>query len=532
MKGQIKTALDLFKKDSANILAAWDWAVQNEKIQLVDQAIYGMGDYFENTGREDLGLGHIQAVLDMLLAADDEVRETILAQHLQAKTLLLLGWFHIYYRHDQASMLFDQASEIIDQLFENGVDARIDKSRLLLFQGALHQMEDENTAASDLIIEAVELSKEIDLFEVTWRGLTWLGDLYMNTGSPSKAKQLYAECQVLAEARKNSRASLVATFHLGMVSRQLLAYDDAQAYFDKAIELARKHQDRRELTWVLGARIGFELFLGQFQRAIETSSQAMAIVEDEIGARDIYLDVIAMNSLACLLSGEFKQAESLLVKARRLIFYDIYTQLSSIIPYAEYQAMTGKYSQALQKINSLDDLIQDTFIGPFHDGRRNMVLGWLALADEAFVDAHRYFDLSIQHHKKMSFVVEWVAWSQAGIAAALMFQHQWEEAYQVLGQSLQASIEIKGIIPLMFVLPFACYYLAQEHPDQARDVYAQIQTSPFLAKAQFFKDTVYRRLPDEIKQSQRKVDEFLPETELIQNLWVTASKIVALWESE
>jgi hypothetical protein len=194
--------------------------------------------------------------------------------------------------------------------------------------------------------------------------------------------------------------------------------------------------------------------------------------------------------------------------------------------------MIGQYPQAHLQISSLDDLIQDKFIDAVNDGRRMMIQGWIALVRESYAEAQQYFDLSIHHLKKTSDYVEWVAWAQAGIAAAFMFQDQWENAYQTLRQSLQASIEIKGIIPLLFTLPFACYYLAQEHPDHARYVYAQIQTSPFLSNAQFFKDTVYRHLPDEIKQSGSKVDILQLETELIQNLWETASKIMALWEAE
>jgi hypothetical protein len=84
----------------------------------------------------------------------------------------------------------------------------------------------------------------------------------------------------------------------------------------------------------------------------------------------------------------------------------------------------------------------------------------------------------------------------------------------------------------MFTLPFACYYLARENPDLASEVYAQIQTSPFLANAQFFKDTVYKRLSEDIKQSGRKVEILRSESELIENLWKTASKIMAVWETK
>jgi predicted ATPase/DNA-binding SARP family transcriptional activator len=532
MQGQIYTTLGLFKLDSANILTAWDWAVKNDEIQLVDQAIYGIGDYFGFTERFELAREHIQAVLDMLLAATDEIRETILAQHLQAKTLLFLGCFNVWHRHDRASRFFVQASCKIDHLIEEGVDARGEKCRLLLFQGILNQMEGDNSIARSRYLEVVELSKEIGPTTITLRSLYWLGNLSMSTGSPDEAKEWFAEYLSLAKAQKNSRALLTATRCLGTAARELLAYDDAQAYFEKAIELARKNQDRIELSRSLGHKGYIELFLGRFGRAIDDLSQAVTVLKDEFEDTVntvIYYELTLV--IANWLSGDFKQAESAFVKARRFITYDLYTQAASIIFSTELQTMTGQYHQADLQISSLDDLIQNEFVSADLDGRRNMVQGWLALVNEAYAEAHQHFNLSIHHHKKVH-NVEWVAWSQAGIAAAFMFQNQWENANQTLRQSLETSIEIKGFIPLLFTLPFACYYLAQEHPDLAGEVYAQIQTSPFLRNAQFFEDTVYRRLPDEIKQSKREEASYPSESELIQNLWEAASKIMVLWETE
>jgi predicted ATPase len=532
MQGQIYAVLDLFNVDSANILAAWDWAVKNDEIQLVDQAIYGIVNYFDYTAQRDLGVERVQAVLDMLLAATDEISETILAQHLQAKTLLFLGWYNVWHRQDRAAELLGQASNLIDHLIEEGVDGRGEKCRLLFFQGIMNQLKGENSIARNRYLEVVELSKEIGLTTITSWGLYWLGNLSMVTGSPDEAKEWYAEYQSIAEAKKNLMDWFYATRGLGAAARALLAYDDALAYSEKAIELARKLQDKIEISLSLGQKGALELFLGHFRSAIDTLSQGAAIAEDIYGDRNFYFANVSMLCIAYWLSGDFKQAESTFVKARRFISDELHTQAASIIDSAVFQTMTGKYHQAHLQISSLDDLTQDEFVGAELDGERNRIQGWLALVNEAYAEAHQHFDLSIEHSKKTTNSVEWVAWAQAGSAAALMFQNQWENANQILRQSLEASIEIKGFIPLLFTLPFACYYLAQEHPDLAGEVYAQIQTSPFLANAQFFEDTVYKRLPDEIKQSKHEEVSFPSESELIENLWKTASKIMALWETE
>ena len=194
--------------------------------------------------------------------------------------------------------------------------------------------------------------------------------------------------------------------------------------------------------------------------------------------------------------------------------------------------MIGRYHQAHLQIRSLDDLIQDKFVDAFHDGRRKMVQGWIGLAVEEYAEARLHFDQSIKCYKKTASSIEWIAWAQAGLASAYMLQNQWDIAYPILRQALKTSIDIKGFIPLLFTLPFACYYLAQEYPNQARDVFDQIQTSRFLSNSQFFKDTVYRHLPDEIKHTESKEDSYPSESDLIQNLWETASKVMSLWEAE
>jgi tetratricopeptide (TPR) repeat protein len=380
-------------------------------------------------------------------------------------------------------------------------------------------------------MEALELSKEIYLTTETWWVLILLGDLAIHTRAFDEARQWFEACLAFAQEHDIPRALFDAFERLGSISRHLLAYEDVHRYYERAIEFAQKHRDRAELSRALAQRGHFDLFLGRFKQAVDYLSQAVAVLQDDYEVTNV--DYIFSLALAYCLSGDFKMAQSIFEDAQKGVReFDHRSRIASILFFAEYQTMIGQYNQAILNMNRLVDLFQDTYVEDFFNGRREMVLGWLALVAEDYTKALIHFNQSIEHNKTVVYSTEWIAWAQAGLVASYLFQDQREDAYLTLRQALKTTINIQGFIPLLFTLPFACYCLAQEHPDLAGEVYTQIQTSPFLANAQFFEDTVYRHLPDEIKQSKREEASYFSESELIENLWKTASKIMALWETE
>jgi tetratricopeptide (TPR) repeat protein len=190
--------------------------------------------------------------------------------------------------------------------------------------------------------------------------------------------------------------------------------------------------------------------------------------------------------------------------------------------------MGGRYPQAIEQFRQLDERLSDRQIGISINIRYFRVLGWIALAKENFDEAREQLEKSIglftQYH-----VDEELAWCHAALIGVAFHQGKMDEAHQILQEALGTAVKIKGFIPLLFILPFACLFLAEEDSELAAFVYIQIQHSPFLSKAKFFEDSVYKYLPDQIKHLEKIGDPIPDEVDLNQRLWTTASRILSFW---
>lgn len=188
--------------------------------------------------------------------------------------------------------------------------------------------------------------------------------------------------------------------------------------------------------------------------------------------------------------------------------------------------LMGHYEEAKVKLDITKSLALNIFVDQFMQGRLTRVLGWMALAQKDYNEAETQFRQSIEIYQHIS-DDEQIAWSQAGLARALMGQGKWNGAHQLLTEALWTSIEIKGFIPMIFTLPFAVQYLAREDPELASDLYQKIQSSPFLANAPYFEDVVYRYFPVGIRHT-ADLGKGQP-SDPVNDLWATAARILSNW---
>jgi tetratricopeptide (TPR) repeat protein len=233
--------------------------------------------------------------------------------------------------------------------------------------------------------------------------------------------------------------------------------------------------------------------------------------------------------IAQWLTGEFASAEAV-IRESLSISQELEhgARLFPTICLAEILAIRGRYREANDQIRFLKSATEGIFLDRFTHGRMLRVFGWVALAERNYAEARMLFEKSIQLYQTNA-DDEQIAWSQAGLAAVAIHQGNWEEAHQLLIEALWTCIEIQGFISLLFTLPVVSLYLTKYDPEQASGVYAQIQHSPFLAKAPLFKDIVYQFLPDEIVKSTGKVEAISGEAYTRQVLWSAASSVLASW---
>jgi tetratricopeptide (TPR) repeat protein len=313
---------------------------------------------------------------------------------------------------------------------------------------------------------------------------------------------------------------------LGWAARWLMAYDEAKNLYEQSLGLSRLYHNHMQLIIALESLGFLALFLGRLDEAIQRFREGV-VISKEMGRPQRGIDCQIHTGMAQWLSGNLAQARSSFDETLSLLKqYPPSFQVFSVTCYAEYLTMIGDYRRASEQLQIVNALSQDILLDRFVGGRVARVRGWVALAQKNYREARTQFEKSTEIYQ---FIAddEQIAWSQAGLARAMMGLGNWDEALQLLVDALWTSIEIKGFIPMIFTLPMTVLFLARENPDEALTVYQNLRCSPFLAKAQYIEDIVYRFLPDEIIRAPREMT--IPEGDLHRHLWSTAASVLSKW---
>ena len=533
MDGKPQLAFERFEVDIANIQTGWDWAIEKGSVQNIDKAVDGICWNFARNWQHKEGLDICQSVIERLAqmgvvhSSDVETSENMaFCQRLYAKALGWQGYYRLYFDHQKAAESLAQSKSIIDELVENGTNARYVETMVLYFQGSLEFLSGDLQEAKERHQESLSLSRELRLQTMIIFNLTALGEVAKTTGTPLEAQIWYEQSLTEARMQKNRWGEVIALSNLGWAARSLMDYDEAKNLFEQSLELSRLYHDQLGVMSAL-ANLGFlAVLLGRFDEAIERFREGMAFSKD-VGASQPAIDWQMHSGVAQWLNGDLEKAgaafeETISISRQNLSYENVF----SSVCYAEYLTIIGSYRQASEQLQIVKAYSQDVFLDRFMTGRLARVLGWVALAQGKYPEARSQFEKSIELYQLIS-DDEQIAWSQAGLARARMGLENWEEAHQLLQEALWTSIEIQGFIPLLFTLPITVLYLAHENPDEALTVYQDIQNSPFLANARFFEDIVYRFLPDEIITAPK--ERTIPEGDLRRHLWSTAASVLSDW---
>jgi tetratricopeptide (TPR) repeat protein len=315
---------------------------------------------------------------------------------------------------------------------------------------------------------------------------------------------------------------------LGWAARSLGSYQEARSHYKESYQIAKDSGHRWEMANALESLGFLSIFLGEFNQALERFHEAIAISED-LGLPYRSMPSRIHVGVASWLAGDFAKAESAILDSVSISAE--LTPASRIFPticQAEYYTITGRYREAHAQFRLLHTLTEDVFLDRFLDGRLKRTIGWMALAETNYDLARQQFQESVELYRVDS-DDEQIAWSQVGLAAAAIHQGKWEEAHQILIEALWTCIEIRAFIPLLFLMPIACLYLARENPSLAGRVFIQIRRSDFLCNAKIFYDIAYKHLPEEIVQQSGKSINPLSGADLRQHMWSTASNVLSSW---
>jgi predicted ATPase/class 3 adenylate cyclase len=531
--GETVTAIEQMEKDFANILKAWDWAIQEQELSQIDKALGGLCFSYEFMILPDKALAACRTAWDVLqihgipeFTGGDPSPQAILANRLRAKIHYWQGYLYLYYDHNQALENLDKSMAILELLLENGVDVREDKIYALLYRALVDLLSGDPQEAKPFLLESLKLSRSIGFFWMVLRNLSVLGDVATTSGRAREAQRWFS--QALAESRtlNNRWGETVSLQNLGWVSRSLMAYDEAEGYFRDSLRLAET-EGRRWVIVRAHESLGFlSLFLGRLDAAAAHFQQAVSITED-LGTPYRGLPSKIHISMTQWLRGDFNTAENSIQAALALAQESSpNTRIFPTLCAAELMLILNRTREAREYLTVVDTITQNLFIDRFLGGRIARVKGLESLAARDYTVARSHFEKSIELYTQQA-DDEQVAWSQACLARAFIGLGLLEDTRQVLFDALWTTIEIKGFIPLVFVLPVAVLYLSYEDPQHAEQAYQQILKSPILSQAPFFQTTFYQFLPGSLKDIPTHAAKTTAASQ--EDLWVTAANILSQW---
>ncbi len=533
LNGDTDTALERIGNDFANILKAWDWAIQEVDLPLIDKALGGLCFSYDFLYEPEKGLAVCQAAYEALEkhgipeTAEDEIQpDAVQVYHLQARILYWQGYLQLYYQHELAKKYLGQSMAIIDRLLQHGVEMHKDKIYVLFYRGLIDLLSGDPQESKPYFLESLKISRATGVQWMELRALSVLGDVARASGHAREAQRWFGECLAQSRTLNNYWGEIRSLINLGWVARQRMAYDEAEGYFQESLALANKEGKQWEIVHIRESLGWLSLFLGHLSQAEEHFTQAVAI-SDELGTPYRSLPSKIHTGIAYWLSGDFVRAEQIIQAAlatSQELSYGI--RIFPTVCAAELMLLLGRNREAHEYLTTLDTLTRNLFIDRFAQGRITRVKGIEALAARDYTTARGFFEKSIELFTQNS-DDEQIAWSQAGLARAMIGQGLMEQAQQVLIEALWTAIEIKGFIPLVFILPVAVLYLADEDPVRAGEVYQQIMQAPFIARAAFFSTTIYPYLPAEVTNLQAQTGH--QDGGTLKALWAAAASILSSW---
>jgi predicted ATPase/DNA-binding CsgD family transcriptional regulator len=309
--GRQQEAARVIATDLENVRAAWQWAIQQTKVEEISQAADTLQYFFQFRSRYQEGAAAFeQAAQSLENAAPDEQTSLTLAE-----VLVLQGWFCLRLGQlRQARAAFERSRAIYQELGQAPRPG------------------------------------------TTTDPLTGLGTLANISGDYAEAEKLGEEARRLHEAQADKTNLMDAYYVLNSAAFAQGHYEAAQQHAERAGALAREVNDRWMLAYILSDMGNIARALGDYTQARQHYQASYAIRE---GFNDPEGMAVALNHLGKMawLQEDYQAAEKLYQQSLA-IYHDISdqgglaTSLNGLGNTAcglgDYQTAQQHFQQALQ----------------------------------------------------------------------------------------------------------------------------------------------------------------------------------------
>ncbi len=476
-------ALAALDAERDNVRAAWAWAAKRGRVDLLAQALDGLGYFYEWRAYLDDGERAYQraaAQLEAQLADDEAVRVLTMLRAWQANFRRLQG-------------------DIV------GAEQLLRQSLALLERAPAVQ----DTRAERAFV------------------LLQLG-LVASEGPLADARRFFEESLALYQALKRRWEASHVLLWLGDLARYQADFAEARRHFQASLAIRSALGDRRGVAEVLIWDSHAAAELGQVDEAEALARQSYAL-HAELG--DSVNRVFGLGELGVMLIWAGKYDEACSVLRHTLELYqdlgnramNVYAQgwlAVALLGIGQYEAARTLSQQALAQARELRGATSGlAFVLHY--------AGWVALTLGAYREAEALLEESVVLHRQTGSVGHF-GWPLAQLGYTHWLLDDTPRAQAELLEVIQTSVRQRAFTPLLLALPAIALMLAEEgHQERAVELYALAWRHPLLANAQTFIDSFGQRLDAVVATLPPHIAAAAQARGRLLDLWATAAMLDA-----
>lgn len=309
---QQRQVVDEISEEIDNIRAAWQWAINQEKRNQIDDCMESLSRYFDMRSWHQEGKQTFEMAVSMMTKGQELKDVSENNDLVFAKVLTRYGWM--------CAKLYD---------FESGTEAYAVSLSIAKYHNALDEVglllnligiatasQGELDKAKDLFAESLSIYKSIEMPWGIANSLNNLGLIATIKNAKIEAKDLISQSLDIRRELGNQSSIIDSLTNLGVIADELGEYEDSKEFHVECIKIADEINDT--WAWTNGhCNLGFALIgLGEFKEAKESFqkclkkaidvSENLLILETSIGiatidAREGNYEVTA-EILSCIIN--------------------------------------------------------------------------------------------------------------------------------------------------------------------------------------------------------------------------------------
>jgi predicted ATPase/DNA-binding SARP family transcriptional activator len=467
-----------------NARAAWDWAVTNELVERLNQAVDGFCRFLWWSSRTKDGEAACRAAADKLsaIATGDVTRLLARVLGWQALFCLQMG------RPEMARQLLQRSWALLERPELADQDTRREQALLHTHLGGLLMATDVQQSRASLT-QSLNLYRLLDDKWWTAATLNHLGDCAFILGLYDEAEGLFQESLEIQQVLGHPGEIGASLTGLGAVAF-------VQGRFQEGVQLLQQAvQGLAETAHPINLAMGLShlgevlVYVGEYDRACQVEKESLAIHDDLGILRENRSYALFFLASAELFRGGYEIAQAL---AQELL---------------DLSNGDGEWTIA-------------------EEARSRRLLGMLALVNEAYVEAQDQFGESVVAFREYG-LPDGLAMTLADAAVAACGLAQLEVARQHLYEALQMALEKQIIGALVHVLPIVGLFLASVGElERAVELFALALRYPYIANSRWFEDVVGKHITAAAASLQPDVITAAQERGRVQDLWSTTEELL------